>query len=58
MFLGHVAPRNIRALGHVAPRNIRAYVPGPTEEHNQTYVLRPTEEHRPYIPRSADEHNL
>jgi hypothetical protein len=45
-------------LGHVAPRNIRAYVPGPTEEHNQTYVLRPTEEHKPYIPRSADEHNL
>jgi hypothetical protein len=27
-------------LGHVAPRNIRAYVPRGTKEHNRTYVPR------------------
>jgi hypothetical protein len=45
-------------LGHVTARNIRAYVPRPTEEHNQTYVLRSTKEHKPYIPRSADKHKI
>jgi hypothetical protein len=39
------------------PRNI-SYISWPrgTEEHNRTYVPQPTEEHKPYITRSADEH--
>jgi hypothetical protein len=41
-------------LGHVAPRNIRAYVPQPTEEYIRTYVPRSkTEEYmRAYVSRS------